>query len=153
MHTNKLLHLSMKLLLLIIGCWFSLSTFANEDKYIAHEERKQRILNEANDRIDLIHKKIKAIIGEAKCQSNSHCKSLPVDSVPCGGPGGYLTYSSNLDEKLKDKIFILAKRTSDLRDAIYRVNRTGGFCVYPSPPELSCESGLCVASKRAKDLY
>jgi len=143
----------MRFLLLTIVCWLSLPSFANEDKYIAHEERKQKILSEVNDRIDLTYKKIKAIIGEVKCQSNSHCKSLPVDSVPCGGPGGYLTYSTNLDEKLKDKIFILAKRTSDLRDAIYRVNGTGGFCVYPAPPELSCESGLCVTSKRGKDLY
>ena len=137
----------MRLLLLTIGCWLSLSALGNEDKYIAHEERKQKLLSEANNKIDLTYRKIKVLIGEAKCQTNSHCKSLPVDSVPCGGPGGYLTYSSNLDEKLKDKIFILAKRTSDLRNAIYRVNRTAGFCVYPSPPELSCEDGLCVISK------
>jgi len=37
---------------------------------------------------------IKALIGDAACDSNEQCRSIGVGSKPCGGPSGYMAWST-----------------------------------------------------------
>lgn len=85
---------------------------------------------------------IEVFIATAKCSSKDQCKFIPYGSKACGGPQGYLIFSSDIDvEKLK---LMVQKYT----EAEKRYNKENGIMsdcsIPPEPRELKCENGNCI---------
>jgi hypothetical protein len=83
---------------------------------------------------------IKSLIGTPTAQSIESCKVLPVGKKACGGPEGYVVYSS---ETVTDERALL--------DAIHRYNekakedaKTGySTCEHIPEPEPQLKGGVC----------
>ncbi|MCA1767358.1 MAG: hypothetical protein LC639_03925 [Idiomarina sp.] len=88
---------------------------------------------------------IKSLIGTPKAQSLDSCKVLPVGKKSCGGPEGYVVYSS---ETVTDERMLL--------DAIHRYNekakeeaKTGySTCEHIPEPEPQLKGGVCWIPER-----
>jgi len=83
---------------------------------------------------------IKNLIGTPKAQSIDSCKVLPVGKRACGGPAGYVVYSS---ETITDE--------SGLLEAVHGYNKKaeeeakGGYstCQYIPEPEPQLKADIC----------
>lgn len=83
---------------------------------------------------------IKALIGTPKAQTVESCKVLPVGKKACGGPEGYVVYSS---ETITNEQALL--------DAIYKYNekakedaKTGiSNCQFIPEPKPQLKGGVC----------
>lgn len=96
----------------------------------ADEARIAEMLIEIND-----------LISDKSCNKDGQCKVMAYGDKACGGPVGYLVYSSgNVDEnQLKD----LVEKFTDLQSLM---NEQYGYisdCSIASPPDVSCLGGNC----------
>lgn len=84
---------------------------------------------------------IKMLIDSEDCAEDTGCKFMAYGSKACGGPQGYLIFSSAVDEEALEKMVQKYNKT----EAAY--NDQHGImsdCSIPAPPgKLSCESGKC----------
>lgn len=85
---------------------------------------------------------IKDLVAEAGCTENSQCSYMAYGSKACGGPQGYLVFSSEVDkEKLKNLV-----ATYTAAEAAY--NEQNGIvsdCSVVTPPQtIGCVDGNCV---------
>ena len=77
------------------------------------------------------------------CSDTFECKLIPFGSKPCGGPWGYLVYSTSIDtEELENRV-----EWYNRKEAIY--NTEWGIvsdCAVNNPPvSMNCENNTCVA--------
>lgn len=77
------------------------------------------------------------------CGDAFECKFIAFGSKPCGGPWGYLVYSTSIDtEELENRV-----ERYNREEAIY--NTEWGItsdCAVNNPPEsMNCENNACVA--------
>lgn len=83
-----------------------------------------------------------ALVGEARCDSDTQCRTLPVGASPCGGPEGYLAWSANATDAAalaaEAERYAAARRNANQRSG--RV----GTCVFLDDPGAYCApSGRC----------
>jgi hypothetical protein len=73
------------------------------------------------------------LIGSAACRDDSQCRALPLGSKPCGGPEGYVAWSTaQTDARLLEA---LASRYKDARQARnQRLGLMSDCAVVPEPP-------------------
>jgi len=98
-----------------------------------------------SDRLKLLELKaeIDAFIDTSVCDNNHTCAYIAYGSKACGGPQGYLVYSTSIQvEQLKTLI-------DQYNQAEAEFNTTWGIvsdCSIPNPPsEIICENNKCVA--------
>lgn len=85
---------------------------------------------------------IQSFIEEGNCSSDSQCKFIPYGSKACGGPQGYLIFSSNVDE---EKLKSMVEKYSQAEASFNKANNIMSDCsIPPEPQELVCEDGECV---------
>lgn len=85
---------------------------------------------------------IQSFIEEGNCSSDSQCKFIPYGSKACGGPQGYLIFSSNVDE---EKLKSMVEKYSQAEASFNKANNIMSDCsIPPEPQELACEDGECV---------
>jgi len=92
--------------------------------------------------LELQFKEITEIINSTNCNSANLCSYIAYGSKACGGPQGYLLFSSEIDiERLKN---LVEKYTQD--EALYNMqNGIASDCSIPAPPEnMDCIAGKCV---------
>ncbi|GAA4295386.1 hypothetical protein [Aestuariibaculum suncheonense] len=87
--------------------------------------------------------KIETLASASECNETTTCKYIAFGSKPCGGPWGYLIYSTSIDvEILEEQV-----KTYNQMEADY--NKKWGIfsdCMLVSPPkEVRCENNTCVA--------
>ncbi|MCC5914055.1 MAG: hypothetical protein JJU46_06740 [Balneolaceae bacterium] len=102
------------------------------------EEDRQNV-SELN--LEETAKEISAVVGLATATDESYCSTIAIGAKPCGGPWGYLVYSSeDLDEEyLKE----LVNHYNEL-DHIRNVEEgRGSTCDYASKPELTYSNAKC----------
>lgn len=84
---------------------------------------------------------IRTLTADARCSDSSQCRSLPIGSMPCGGPEDYLPYSTaRTDEKA---VRALAER---YKAEVQAQNTRGGMmsiCRHLPDPGAVCVSGSC----------
>ena len=89
-----------------------------------------------------LHAEIKALIGDAPCDNASQCRTIAVGFKACGGPGGYLAWSTkNVDEAvLKDLVQrqIAAEQAESQRAGMI------SDCRLVTDPGAVCRAGRCV---------
>lgn len=96
----------------------------------ADEARIAEMLTEIND-----------LISDTSCSKDSKCKVMAYGDKACGGPVGFLVYSSgNVNEnQLKDLVEEFTKLQSLMNDQYGYISD----CSIPSPPDVSCLDGNC----------
>ncbi|MEJ6001567.1 hypothetical protein [Paucibacter soli] len=95
---------------------------------------------EARDSATLL-KDIKAEIGDAACDAPQQCRSIAVGHKSCGGPEGYLAWSSKRSDAAKLQTLVeqhaAARRAENLRSGMM------SDCRLVTDPGSSCQAGRC----------
>lgn len=87
-------------------------------------------------------KEIREFVLEGKCSQTGECNYIAVGSKACGGPMGYIVYSTNIDVEALKKM--VDKYTADQKT--YNIqNNVISDCSLANPPEkIGCVDGNCV---------
>ncbi len=81
------------------------------------------------------------LIADKSCDSDSHCRALPVGSRACGGPDGYEAYSTK-NTNLQ-AINQLAQEYAAARNRYNQENQMASICSIELKPNVSCISNQC----------
>lgn len=86
-------------------------------------------------------RELRALIGPAACSSNSQCRTLAVGAKACGGPAGYLAWSTvGTDaERLAD----LAARQARAHKREIEASGMLSNCAMVADPGAACVAGRC----------
>lgn len=90
--------------------------------------------------------RITAEIGDAACDNASQCRTLPVGSKACGGPAGYLPWSTK-----RSNGELLARLAAEQAAAESKQNAKSGMmstCSVEQDPGATCSAGKCVLQPR-----
>ncbi|MFV1985080.1 MAG: hypothetical protein ACC657_16145, partial [Thiohalomonadales bacterium] len=90
--------------------------------------------NEQLQNITYVSDLIDKLIGDAKCETNSQCTSIPLGHRSCGGPSGYIVYSTLNTNKNK-----LIKLSEIHMELSRKFSRGLSICIYESPPNVICK--------------
>jgi hypothetical protein len=88
---------------------------------------------------------IKAQIGDAACDSASQCRTMPLGHKSCGGPEGYIAYSTksgNTAGLLELGTQYAAARKAENQDSGMVSN-----CMLVTDPGATCAANRCVLTK------
>ena len=88
---------------------------------------------------------IRALIGNASCSDASQCRVLPIGARPCGGPEGYLAYSTS--SAPEDQLLALAERHKQERAKVHAESGVLSDCRFMPPPAAVCVAGTCQLAK------
>ncbi|MFO7718833.1 MAG: hypothetical protein R6W85_00150 [Gillisia sp.] len=92
-----------------------------------------------------LEKQLQAIytfIDNGDCSPSSECAFMPYGSKACGGPQGYLLFSSETDIPALHK---MVEKHRKAEEAYNKQNRIISDCSIPVPPEkLDCKNGKCI---------
>ncbi len=114
----------------------SLMVFQCEDNSRPTMEKEQEALNESKIIIE-------DIAATAICNESAECKFIALGSKPCGGPWGYLVYSTSID------VTKLEGMVEDYNKNEAAFNLKWGVisdCSFVLPPtSMICENNKCVA--------
>ena len=80
-------------------------------------------------------------IGGAACTDSAQCKTLPVGARACGGPEGYLAYSTAV--KTPESLTDLAARHAERRRTSVAASGMISTCEIKSDPGAICIKGAC----------
>lgn len=86
-------------------------------------------------------RELHTLIGPASCTADAQCHSIAVGAKACGGPAGYLAWSTQ-DTDAK-RVAELAARTTEAQQ---RENRASGLrsnCAFVADPGAVCTAGHC----------
>lgn len=86
---------------------------------------------------------IENLANTSVCSDTFECKFIPFGSKPCGGPWGYLIYSTSIDiEELENRV-----EGYNRKEAIYNTQwGIASDCAVNNPPvSVNCENNACVA--------
>ncbi|HSI70537.1 MAG TPA: hypothetical protein VK941_09910 [Gillisia sp.] len=115
---------------LFVGIFASCEQLAaTEDQEITKEQLDQQLLA------------IEALIEAGGCSTAGECHFIPYGSKACGGPQGYLIFSSNVDrDELQNKVDIYTKA-----EATYNEQQgiMSDCSIPPEPQKLDCVDGNC----------
>lgn len=85
---------------------------------------------------------IYAFIDNGDCSTGSECFFMPYGSKACGGPKGYLLFSSETDVPTLHK---MVEKHRKAEAAYNEQNRIISDCSIPVLPEkITCEDGKCI---------
>ncbi|QED38575.1 hypothetical protein FK178_12985 [Antarcticibacterium arcticum] len=88
---------------------------------------------------------IKNFIAKTNCSGSTDCRFIAFGSKACGGPQGYLLYSSGIDEEALKKM--VAQYTA-AEDKYNKANGIISDCSLPTPPsKMGCEDGKCIQTE------
>jgi len=91
--------------------------------------------NEQLQNITYVSDLIDKLIGDAKCETNIQCTSIPVGHRACGGPTGYIIYSTLNTNKNK-----LIKLSEIHMELSRKFTRGFSICIYERPPYVECNN-------------
>jgi len=92
--------------------------------------------------LELQFEAIQELVSQSNCSENSQCSYLAYGSKACGGPQGYLVFSSDIDV---NKLEVMVTKYSEDENTYNKQNGIISDCSFPLPPEnLSCKDGKCV---------
>jgi len=93
--------------------------------------------------LEQMAKEIRVLAEASSCSDSFTCKYVAFGSKPCGGPWGYLVYSTSVDETE------LLKKVEDYNEKERKYNIKFGIisdCSFAMPPDkVICENGKCKA--------
>lgn len=84
---------------------------------------------------------IRALIGSAACSDASQCRTLPIGARACGGPEGYLAYSTSSSPE--PELLALAERHKQERADFHAKSGVMSNCRFMPDPGAVCVAGTC----------
>ena len=121
--------------------FFVLLCISVSDASFAKEQNVQEEIAALNNQSHTILYRIKRLIGPATCTQDEQCSALPIGYKSCGGPSGYLVYSSQYsNEKSLHK---LALRHREIHRQINQLQQLISTCEFLTPPQVACVKGKC----------
>lgn len=84
---------------------------------------------------------MRAQIGAAACTDSSQCKTVPLGARACGGPEGYLAYSTSTTPTAP--LLALAERYAQQRRAEQAASGMMSTCQMMVDPGAVCQAGAC----------
>lgn len=90
--------------------------------------------------------KIRTEIGDAACDAPRQCRSIAVGAKACGGPEGYLAWSSKRTDELRLKS--LVEQHSAARKEENQRSGMLSTCVFETDPGATCQAGRCTLGPR-----
>ncbi|MDG1730106.1 MAG: hypothetical protein P8K68_00050 [Algibacter sp.] len=127
---------SLSKFILIPVCLLLFSTQCEEDIPPITQENEQQELS-------VLKAEIENLARASICGDTFECKFIAFGSKPCGGPWGYLVYSTSIDtEALKKKV-----DTYNSKEASFNTRwDIVSDCAVANPPvSVNCENNACVA--------
>jgi hypothetical protein len=85
--------------------------------------------------------RIHALVGTPSCSADSQCKNLALGARPCGGPEGYLAYSTARTPE--PELRALGERYQAERRAAHAQAGLAGDCRFTPDPGAVCQAGAC----------
>ena len=89
---------------------------------------------------------IQLALGDAACDKPQQCHSMAIGAKPCGGPDGYLAWSSKRTDEQTLRSLIarhaLARKQENLRNDMLST------CVFEVDPGATCQAARCTLRPR-----
>lgn len=92
-------------------------------------------------------KKIQDEIGTAECDNASQCRTMPVGHKSCGGPEGYVAYSTKTGNTAR--LLALGEQYAAARKAENERSGMLSNCMVERDPGATCVANRCVLVKGA----
>ncbi|WP_426174042.1 hypothetical protein [Massilia sp. TWR1-2-2] len=90
--------------------------------------------------------RIDAQLGDAACDGPQQCHSMPVGARPCGGPDGFIAWSSKRTDE-KQLGALVARHAAARREENMR-NDMNSTCQIETNPGATCQAGRCMLRPR-----
>ncbi|MEM8510836.1 hypothetical protein RCH14_000127 [Massilia sp. MP_M2] len=84
---------------------------------------------------------IRRQIGTPTCSDNAQCRTLPVGAMACGGPQGYLPYSTQKSDA--NALRALSERSYAEAKAALTASGMMSTCMLKADPGAVCVAGTC----------
>lgn len=84
---------------------------------------------------------LRALIGAAACSANEQCRTVPVGAKACGGPAGYLAWSTQGTDA--PRLIALATRQSDAHKREIEASGMRSNCAMVTDPGAACVAQRC----------
>ena len=84
---------------------------------------------------------MRALVGAAACTDSAQCKTVALGARACGGPEGYLAYSTATTPSAP--LHALAQRYAEQSRAGHATSGMMSTCQFISDPGAQCRAGSC----------
>lgn len=88
-----------------------------------------------------LSRELRALVGTAACTADSQCSSLAVGAKACGGPAGYLAWSSVGTDAARVKDLAARLTAAQQREIVAGGLRSN--CAFVADPGAVCQAGRC----------
>lgn len=89
------------------------------------------------------------LVQDKSCTSSQQCRSLPLGAKPCGGPEGYLAWSTAHADAAA--VAQMAERYRQERKAEHERRGVASDCRFLPDPGAVCRAGQCQAGANAAE--
>lgn len=86
-------------------------------------------------------RELRALIGPAACTADAQCRTVAVGAKACGGPAGYLAWSTVHTDS--EKLGALARRQAEAARREIEAAGMRSNCAVASDPGAACVAGRC----------
>ncbi|WP_157804927.1 hypothetical protein [Confluentibacter lentus] len=119
---------------LLAICLLFMAFQCEDDANLTKEQEQQELV--------ALKQRIENLAETSVCNENTQCKFIAFGSKPCGGPWGYLIYSTSIDvEELESKVGEYNQKQSDFNTKYGIISDCSA--VMP-PTSLTCENNTCI---------
>ena len=91
--------------------------------------------------LDSLRAAIVQLVEVPVCSLEDECRTVPFGAKPCGGPWGYLVYSTGVSDSAE--LSRLVADYTSMQDKINRQNGTASDCRLVPKPEIECSASRC----------
>ena len=84
---------------------------------------------------------LRTLIGPAACSADAQCRTLPVGHKACGGPAGYLAWSTEGTDA--ERLAALAARQAEAHKLEVEASGMQSNCALIPNPGAACVAGRC----------
>lgn len=92
-------------------------------------------------------RELRELVGPAACRSDAQCRSLPVGAKACGGPAGFLAWSTDGTDAAR--LQALAARQAAAQRREQEASGMRSNCAVVADPGAACVAGRCQLASRA----
>lgn len=117
-------------LLALAFAWAAFTSCAQTPPAAAPEPESKRLAQE-----------LRTLIGPAACTEHAQCRTVPIGAKACGGPSGYLAWSSEGTDA--EAVEALAKRQSEAQRREVEASGMRSNCAVVSNPGAQCVAKRC----------
>lgn len=86
-------------------------------------------------------RELRTLIGPAACTADAQCRTVPVGAKACGGPAGYLAWSTQGTDATR--LTALAAQQSEAHRREVEASGMRSNCAVTTDPGASCVQGRC----------